>query len=169
MSIAAAMLPEFDQEMATTRKVLARVPDDKLDYKPHAKSMTFTQLASHIVEMVGWVGDTMNSDNFDFAPVDGPKWEAYAATSNADLLATFDKNAAAARAALAAGTDEAMMKTWSLLSGGNVMFSMPRVACIRGMLLNHVIHHRGQLSVYLRLNDIPVPSIYGPSADESGM
>jgi len=163
------MLPEFDQEMATTRKALERVPDGKFDYKPHAKSMTFNQLASHIVEMVGWVGDTMNSDNFDMAPPDGPKWEAYAAKSNADLLATFDKNAAAARAALSAGTDEAMMKTWSLLSGGNVLFSMPRVACIRGMLLNHVIHHRGQLSVYLRLNDIPVPSIYGPSADEGQM
>ncbi|MBL8219967.1 MAG: DinB family protein [Bryobacterales bacterium] len=169
MSIAASMLPEFDQEMATTRKVLERVPDDKLDYKPHAKSMTFTQLASHIAEMVGWVGDTMKEDSFDMAPVDGPKWEAYVAKSNADLLSTFDKNAAAARAALAAGTDEAMMKTWSLLSGGNVLFSMPRVACIRGMLLNHVIHHRGQLSVYLRLNDIPVPSIYGPSADEGQM
>ena len=79
MSIAASMLPEFDQEMATTRKVLERVPDDKLDYKPHAKSMTFSQLASHIVEMVGWVGDTMKEDNFDMAPVDGPKWEAYVA------------------------------------------------------------------------------------------
>jgi uncharacterized damage-inducible protein DinB len=169
MPIAASMLPEFDQEMATTRKVLERVPDDKLNYQPHAKSMTFNQLASHVAEMVGWIADTMKQDSFDMAPPDGPKWEAYVAQSNADLMATFDKNCAAAREALAAGTDEAMMKTWSLLSGGNVLFSMPRVACIRGMLLNHVIHHRGQLSVYLRLNDIPVPAIYGPSADEGQM
>ncbi len=119
--------------------------------------------------MVGWVADTMKSDSFDIAPVDGPKMEGYEAKSNSELLAAFDKSRDAARAALAAGTDEGMMATWSLLAGGKVLFSMPRVACVRGMLLNHVIHHRGQLSVYLRLNDIPVPSIYGPSADEGQM
>lgn len=169
MPIAASMLPEFDQEMATTRKVLERLPDDKLEYQPHAKSMTFGKLASHVAEMVGWLADTMKSDSFDLAPPGGEKFLPYAAKSKSELLATFDKNMAAARAALAEGTDEQMMVTWSLKSGGNVIFSMPRVACIRGMILNHIIHHRGQLSVYLRLNDIPVPSIYGPSADEGQM
>ena len=169
MPIAASILPEYDQEMATTRKVLERVPGDKFDYKPHEKSMTFGRLAGHVAEMVGWLEGTMKSDDIDIAPVDGPKFEAFAPTSTADLLAAFDKNRDAARAALAAGTDEAMMATWSLKSGGKVIFSMPRIACVRGMILNHIVHHRGQLSVYLRLNDIPVPSIYGPSADEGQM
>lgn len=169
MSIAASMIPEFDQEMATTRKVLERIPDDKLEYTPHAKSMSFARLAGHVAEMVGWLADTMKHDSFDVAPVGAPKFEAFVPKSNAELVAAFDKNREAAREALAAGTDEAMMRTWSLLSGGNVIFSMPRVACVRGMILNHIVHHRGQLSVYLRLNDISVPSIYGPSADEGQM
>ncbi|MFN7936856.1 MAG: DinB family protein [Bryobacteraceae bacterium] len=169
MPIAASLLPEFDQEMATVRKVLERIPDDKLEYTPHAKSMSFARLAGHVAEMVGWLADTMKHDSFDVAPADGQKFEAFVPKSSAELMAAFEKNSVAAREALAAGTDEAMMKTWSLLSGGKVLFSMPRVACVRSMILNHIIHHRGQLSVYLRLNDIPVPSLYGPSADEGQM
>ncbi|MBS1828497.1 MAG: DUF664 domain-containing protein [Acidobacteria bacterium] len=169
MPIAASLLPEFDQEMTTLRKVLVRIPDDKFAYKPHEKSMEFGRLAGHVAEMLGWLTETMKSDSVDIAPVDGPKFEAFVPKTNAELLAAFDKNCVAAREALAAGTDEAMMAPWSLKSGGKVVFTMPRVACVRSMILNHVIHHRGQLSVYLRLNDIPVPSLYGPSADEGQM
>ncbi|MEZ5366516.1 MAG: DinB family protein [Bryobacterales bacterium] len=167
MSIGQSLLPEFDQEMATTRRVLERVPFDKLDFKPHEKSMSMDHLANHIVTMTGWLPYTMQTDSLDLAPPDGPAWEPPPpAKTQAELLATYDKNVADSRAALAAATDEAMMQPWSLLRGGQAMFTMPRIGCVRGMILNHIIHHRGQLSVYLRLVDIPVPSIYGPSADE---
>ncbi len=169
MAISAAMLPEFDQEMATTRKVLERVSDSIFSYKPHAKSFTSVQLASHIVDMLGWLTGTMMSDSFDMNPPGGTPWTPWIAASNAELMAKYDEAAKAAREALAVADDAAMMKTWSLLNAGNTVFAMPRVACVRGMILNHIIHHRGQLSVYLRMNDIPVPSLYGPSADEGRM
>jgi len=153
--------------MASTRKTLERVPADKFDYKPHEKSFTMGRLAVHIAEMAGWGATTMKEDSFDVAPVNGPKYESPVFTSTEELVAFFDKNVAAFRAAVAETNDGAMMAPWSLLSGGKTMFSMPRVAVVRGMLLNHIIHHRAQLGVYLRLNDIPVPSIYGPSADEN--
>ncbi len=166
MSISASMLPELEMELATTRKCLERLPTDKFGWKPHEKSMTMAGLATHIANMLGWGADTCKSDSFDVAPVGGEPYKEDPAASTEDLLAKFDKNAAAFKAALATTTDEQMMVTWSLLSGGNVLFAMPRVACLRGMILNHIVHHRGQLTVYLRLNDIAVPSIYGPSADE---
>jgi uncharacterized damage-inducible protein DinB len=168
MSISASLLPEFDNEVATTRKCLERVPEDKFDWKPHDKSMTFGSLASHIAEMVSWTGSTIESDSFDMSPPDGPAYETFVAETQKELLETFDKNAAAARAAIAGAGDAEYVKPWSLLAGGNALFTMPKIAVIRTFVLNHVIHHRGQLSVYLRLNDIPVPSIYGPSADDSG-
>lgn len=169
MSISASLLPEFDQELANTRKVLARCPDDKFNYKPHPKSFDMGSLATHIANMLGWAVDTLKKDSFDVAPVGAPPYKEEPLKSQAELLEKFDKNVAAARAALAATTDEAFMAQWSLLAGGKVLFSMPRVAVIRSMILNHLIHHRAQLSVYLRLNDIPVPALYGPSADESAM
>src|SRR5262249_19673887 len=151
------------------RKVLERIPDGKLDYKPHTKSMEFGRLASHVAEMVGWMKDTISTDSFDVNPPGGQPYQFFFAKSNQDLMATFDKNVAEVRAALASASDAALMTPWSLKSGGQAVFTMPRIACIRGMLMNHTIHHRGQLSVYLRLNDLPVPAMYGPSADEGQM
>ena len=166
MKITDALLPEFDQEMATTRKCLARIPDDKHDFKPHAKSFTMGALAVHIATMVGWGMTTLQSDNFDFAPVGGKPWTPPEVKTNAELLALFDQGVAGLRAALVATDDSAMMKPWSLLSGGQSVFTMPRVAVLRGMIFNHLVHHRGQLSVYMRMCEIPVPALYGPSADE---
>ena len=167
MKISDALLPEFDHEMANTRKTLERVPDDKLAWKPHAKSFSMGALATHIVNMVGWTKDTIDKDSFDIQPPGAPPYKEEPAGSRQELLERFDKNRAAARAAIAGASDEHFMKTWSLLMGGQTIFSMPRIACVRSMLMNHTIHHRAQLGVYLRLNDIPVPAIYGPSADEA--
>lgn len=169
MTIANSLLPEFDQEMASTRKVLERCPDDKLDFKPHPKSFAMGALATHIANMLGWAVDTLKKDSFDVAPEGAPPYKEEPIKTNSELLAKFDKNVAAAREALAATTDEAFMNQWTLLAGGKPLFSMPRVAVIRSMIMNHLIHHRAQMTVYLRLNDIPVPAVYGPSADESLM
>ena len=168
MSISASMLPEFDMETANTRKTLERIPESAFNYKPHEKSFSMIALATHIANMYGWGADTMKSDSFDVAPVGGEPYKEEPATSVAALLKKLDDHAAAFRAGLATVTDEQMMATWSLLSGGNTLFAMPRVACVRGMIFNHIIHHRAQLTVYLRMNDIPVPALYGPSADEQG-
>ncbi len=169
MSIAAMLLPEFDQEMANTRKTLERVPDAKLDWKPHTKSFNMISLATHIANMAGWLKEIMTLDQLDIAPPGAPPYKEEPAKSSADLLEKFDRNVAAARAALEGTSDEAFGKPWSLLMTGNVIFSMPRAAVMRSMVMNHIIHHRAQLTVYLRLNDIPVPSLYGPSADEGRM
>ena len=165
MSIAQSLLPEFDQEMANTRKALERVPDNKLDYKPDPKSMTMGKLASHIAEMVGWTADTIQTPSFDVP--DGMK--PFEAKSRKELLDKLDQSVSAARAALAGVSDQTLMQDWTLRAGGNVMFSMPRIAVIRSMIMNHVIHHRAQLTVYFRLNGVPVPGMYGPSADEGQM
>jgi uncharacterized damage-inducible protein DinB len=167
MSISQSLLPELDHEASTTRKLLERVPADKFGWKPHEKSMAMGRLATHIAEMIGWISTTITTEKLDFAPPGGQPMVAYEPKSTADLVAYFDKNVAEAKAALPNATDQALMENWSLLSGGNVLFTMPRIACIRGMVMNHIIHHRGQLSVYLRLNNIPVPAMYGPSADEN--
>jgi uncharacterized damage-inducible protein DinB len=167
MAIKDALLPEFDHEMASTRKTLERFPENKSSWKPHEKSMTMGRLAGHLAELPGLVIPALTVESMDFRPPGGPPMKPTIATSTAELLALFDKNIAAARATLATATDEQMMKQWTLMAGGTTIFSLPRVAVIRSMVLNHIIHHRGQFSVYLRLNDIPVPSIYGPSADEN--
>ena len=162
MSIAQSLLPEFDQEMANTRKMLERVPDDKYSYKPDPKSMTMGRLATHVAEMPSWGVFTMQMDSLDLKG-DFPR---FTPTNGRELLAGFDKNIADARAAIAAASDEDFMKPWSLKMGDHVIFTMPRVAVIRSMVMNHIIHHRAQLSVYLRLNGVAVPGMYGPSADE---
>jgi uncharacterized damage-inducible protein DinB len=151
MKISDALLPEFDQEVATTRKCLARIPDDKFSYKPHPKSFDMISLAVHIATMLGWGVTTLQSDSFDYAPVGGEPYVPPVVKTNAELLALYDKGAADFRAALAVTENDAMMRPWSLLGGGKTMFTMPKVAVIRGMILNHIVHHRGQLSVYLRM------------------
>ncbi len=169
MSISASLLPELDQEMAGTRKTLERIPENKFDYRPHEKSFSMIALATHIANMLGWGRDTLASESFDISPVGGEPYKEEPAKSVAELLEKFDKNLAEFREALASADDKALMANWSLLSGGQTIFTMPRIACIRGMILNHLIHHRAQLGVYLRMNDVPVPALYGPSADEGGM
>ena len=169
MKISELLLPEFDQEMAKTRATLERVPEDKFAWKPHAKSMSMISLATHIVNMTGWTQDTMQKESFDVAPPGAPPYKEEPASSRKDLLEKFDKGVGTARTAIAGGSDEAFQKPWSLLAGGKVLFTMPRYSCIRGFVLNHIIHHRAQLGVYLRLNDVPVPATYGPSADEGNM
>lgn len=158
-----ALLPEFDHEMETTRRVLDRTPDDKLTWKPHEKSMSLGQLATHLATVTHWSQAIMGTDSFDVSSAP-PTPEL---KSRAEILAAFDKNVADCRKAIAASSDADMMKPWSLVSSGKTIFSLPRVAVFRSFILNHLIHHRGQFSVYLRLNNVPVPSIYGPSADES--
>ncbi|MBV8732754.1 MAG: DinB family protein [Acidobacteriia bacterium] len=167
MTISETLLPEFDNEMANTRKTLERVPDDKFDWKPHPKSFAMGPLAIHLATLVGWTNDTIAKDNFDVAPQGQSSNQPPAIKSRADLLKTFDEGVVKARTALAGASDEHLLKPWSLLAGGKTLMTMPRTAVIRSFVLSHVIHHRAQLGVYLRLNDIPVPSIYGPSADEN--
>jgi uncharacterized damage-inducible protein DinB len=169
MAIRDSILPEFDQEMSTTRKTLERVPEGKPDWKPHEKSMTLSRLAGHLAELPSFAAATFQSDSFDFNPPGGQPMAPTLMTSRSQLLEIFDKNVSAARNAISKASDEEMQKGWTLLSGGKTIFSMPRISMMRTMVLSHIIHHRGQLTVYLRLNQVPVPSIYGPSADEGSM
>jgi uncharacterized damage-inducible protein DinB len=163
MSIAQSLLPEYDQEMATTRRTLERVPEDKLSYKPDPKSMELGRLAGHIAEMVGWGAMTLQSDSIDIGTGD---FKPLAASSRSQLLSAFDQNVKDTRAALEKASDADLMKPWSLLSKGATMMTMPKIAVVRVFMMNHIIHHRAQLGVYYRLNGVPVPSVYGPSADE---
>jgi uncharacterized damage-inducible protein DinB len=168
MSISKSILPEFDHEMANTRKTLERVPDDKFSWKPHEKSMTLGGLATHLANIPSWTKNTFAADELDIAPPGAPPYKLEEAKSTAELLEAFDKHVASARAALEAATDENWQGKWSLLMTGKPIFTLPRTAVMRGFILSHSIHHRAQLGVYLRLLDVPVPSIYGPSADEGG-
>ncbi len=168
MTISKTILPEFDHEMANTRKTLERVPDDKFDWKPHEKSMTLGGLATHLSNIPGWTAMTFAGDELDIAPPGQPEYREDPKQSREEVLAAFDQNVASARAALEAATDENWQGKWTLLNRGNPIFTLPRAAVIRGFVLSHSIHHRAQLGVYLRLLDVPVPSIYGPSADEGG-
>lgn len=167
MSIVESLLPEFDQEMANTRKFLARVPDDRFDFQPHPKSFTMGKLAQHLATTPSWMVETMATDSLDYAPPGEPPMSLPEAQNQVQLLEIFDEGVARARAALANATDERLLQPWTLLGGGTLVFTMPRIAVIRSFVMNHTIHHRAQLGVYLRLNDIPVPGVYGPSADES--
>ena len=164
--LATAFLNELDNEAKVTRTVLERVPADKFDWKPHEKSMTFGRLASHVAEMFGWTKETLKSDVLDFSTMEYTPFEP---KSNEELLAFFDDHIAKAKAILAETSDETFLTNWTMRNGETEYFTMPKVAVMRSFVMNHIIHHRGQLSVYLRLNDIPVPSMYGPSADEGQM
>ncbi len=168
MSYGETILPEFDQEMASTRKVLERIPEDKLDWRAHPKSNTIGWNANHLAEIPGWVGGTIAELSWDIAPVGGERYQSPQLTTRQEILDLFDQNVAAARDAILSAKDEEMGKMWSLLEAGKPLITMPRAAVIRSFVLNHLIHHRAHLCVYLRLNDIAVPGMYGPSADDPG-
>ena len=161
------ILAELDHELAVTRKVLARVPDDKFDYQPHPKSMKLGQLASHIVNLLMFKQLFVQASERDFLDQNAPK-PPPSPTTTAELLARFDQFSANLRQALTDSSDEKLTENFQLRRGEQVLMERPKGAALRIMGLNHSIHHRGQLTVYLRLLDIPVPGVYGPSADEPG-
>ncbi len=168
MALRDTLLPEFDIEMANTRKSLERIPEEKLGWKPHPKSWALGELATHLANIPHWTALTLEQDSYDVTPPGAPPPRTPLAKSRQEVLASFDKNIASARAALAQATDEQLFKPWTLLAGGKTMMTLPRITVLRRFVLSHNIHHRAQLGVYLRLNDVPVLAIYGPSADESG-
>lgn len=168
MPLRDALLPEFDNEMATTQRVLERVPEDKLGWKPHAKSGTMAWLSGHVASLPNWAVIAMQTQEIDVAPKDGAEQKRSPTPGTSkELMAIFEKNKTAAREAIASASDEELMKPWTLMKGGEKIFTIPKIAVLRGFVMNHMIHHRGQLTVYLRLTDTPVPPVYGPTADES--
>jgi len=160
-----ALLPEFDHEMTLTRKLLERVPEDQFDWQPHTRSMSLGALSSHLANLPTFATVTMRGSEIDVSGFTPPA----PARSRQDLLATFDGTVAGARAALAGRTDAELLAPWTLKNGTHTIFSLPKASVLRSFVLNHIVHHRGQLTVYLRLRDVPLPSIYGPSADEGAM
>ncbi len=162
MTLADALLPEFDREMSTSRRVLERVPEDHLTWKPHPKSMSLGELSTHVANLPKWASLITVQSEFDVSGSDSPR----AVTSRAELLQRFDSAIAEARASLVGRTNAELLGPWTLKHAGHEVFTMPKAAALRGFFLNHLIHHRGQLTVYLRLRDVPVPPIYGPTADE---
>lgn len=166
MSLAALLLPELDAEFASTRKLLERVPQGRNEWRPHAKSMTLGRLAAHVADVPGYIPPTFARDSLDIAPPGAPPYQPPELTTVAALLRAFDRNAAAGRAALAAAPDGAFQQPWTFLYGGNTLWTRPRLDVYRSFCVNHLVHHRAQLGVYLRLLDIPIPAMYGPSADE---
>ena len=166
MAIAHSLLPEFEMEMANTRKTLERVPDEKFEFKPHPKSGSMGWLAGHLANLPLWAVMTLKDDSLDIAPAGGQQFKLPETKNRQQVLEVFDQNVADAKKGIAAATDEQLMRPWSLLKTGQTIMTMPKIAVLRSFVLNHIIHHRAQMGVYLRLNDLPVPSIYGPSADE---
>jgi uncharacterized damage-inducible protein DinB len=164
MAIHDMLLPEFDQEMANTRKMLESVPDDRFDFQPHQKSWKLNQLTGHLVDLPNWVTYTMNVEVLE---LDSGKFQPFVPTSRKELLEQFDKYVSEARTAIASATDEELNHIWSMKWEGKTVLTMPRVAVLRSMVMNHLIHHRAQLGMYLRLMNVAVPGMYGPSADET--
>ena len=164
--IAQSFIAEMKQEAAVARRCLERIPAENFDWKPHEKSMTFGRLATHVAEMFGWTKETLTQDVLDFATMEYKPLEP---SSNEELLAYFDKEVATAIDVLGNTSDETFFTEWTMRNGEQVYFTLPKIGVMRSFVMNHIVHHRGQLSVYLRLNDIPVPSLYGPSADEGQM
>ena len=160
------LLPEYDRETGTTRRVLNRVPEEAFGWKPHARSMTLGALAAHVAALPTWTAHVMNADSFDIETTQ-VDYDAHP-TSSAVLVATFGTNVARARDLLRNRSDAELRQPWTLKRGSRDIFTLPRIAMLRYFVLNHLIHHRGQLSVYLRQQDVAVPAIYGPSADEGG-
>ena len=165
MPIRDSLIPEYEMELKNTRKMLERVPMEKADWKPHEKSMSLGRLAVHVAEIPGWMTVTITTDELDFAKGYTPN----KAASNEELLKLFDDNAAKALDELKKASDETFLGNWTMRNGDHLYFTMPKVVVARGFAMNHLYHHRAQLSVYLRLLDVPVPGMYGPSADEGAM
>jgi len=163
LAISEALIPELQQEAAATRQLLERLPEDKLAWKPHDKSMPLGRLATHIAELPGWTKITLKQDVLDV--------EGFTQTileSVPEILELFDKNVAECIEILADTPDEEYSKTWAMTQGGKEVFAAPKGVVMRSFVMNHMVHHRGQLTVFLRLNDVPLPMTYGPSADETG-
>lgn len=166
MAVKDGLLPEYDHEMSVTRKLLERVPEQDFSWKPHDKSFSLGALAAHLVNIPTWTGAVVDLEAFDLAPTPAAAASRFPA-SRAELLAIFDKNVADARAKIASKADPELFTLWTFKKGGHVVFTMPRIAALRSFVMNHSIHHRGQLSVYLRLRNVPLPMMYGPTADEA--
>jgi len=167
MALNTMMLEELKQEAELTRKMLQRVPFDNPTWHPHEKSMTIQRLSSHVAEISVWMTRILDADGFDFAQFATlTPQQRFHAKDTAELLQKFEDMYAQASATLGRATDEALLANWSVIRGGQTIYTLPRIVAIRKWVFNHAIHHRGQLSVYLRLNNIPVPGMYGPSADE---
>lgn len=166
MPLRQTALGDLEPELATTRRVLERIPDEHLGWTPHPKSWTLGMLATHVANLITWQSTVLGTEGLDLAAV--PPAQA-APTSRDEILERFDGAAAGLRAAIGGATDEALMATWTLRKGDHVIMSQPRLAVFRTVGISHMVHHRAQLSVYLRLLDVPVPSMYGPSADEGNL
>ena len=167
MNIRDMLLPVFEREMANTRKLLERTPVEKADWKPHAKSMTMGRLAGHLAELPGFAAMIMKQDKLDLTAMVKEGRQPFIAASSSELLNRFDSSVAEARKALESASDQELSKVWSMELGGKTIVSMERYGVFQSIFLNHLVHHRAQLGVYFRLNDIPLPGLYGPSADES--
>ena len=165
-SLNAALIAELQHEATTTRTILERIPEDKFEWQPHEKSMTFGRLAVHVAEMFAWTQTTLETPELDF---EATPFEPFEPKTNAELLDYFDKCVKESITSLENAKNETFMEDWSMRNGEEIYFTMPRIQVLRTFCMNHIYHHRGQLTVYLRLNDIPVPPIYGPSADEGKM
>ncbi len=163
-SVKQVALGDMEHELTRTRVALERIPEEHLDWKPHRKSWSLGELATHISNLPNWAAFTIEGDGLDMAETGPPN---VALESREAVLANFDTSSAAMRQAIRAADDRKLSETWTLRNGGETIFSMPKVAVLRSFVLSHIIHHRAQLTVYLRLLDVPVPSIYGPSADET--
>ena len=166
MTIAEDFLADFEVEMANTRRMLECIPDDALEFQPHSKSMSLGRLAGHIAEMARWGTDTAEADELDIQPPTGDGYKPLTAESRASALEFFDRGVAEAAEAIGRVSDDSMGAAWTLKAHGNPIFTLPRITVLKRMVLSHIIHHRAQLSVYLRMNDVAVPGMYGPSADE---
>ena len=162
-----AFLNEFDHEMRQTRKLLERVPDDRLEFRPHPRSKTLGALALHVAGIPSWTSNLLGEASYDLGPdLATRERERALPKDNAEILATFDASVAKARAHIEAQSEDDLKSKWSLRKGTETVVTLPRAAVLRQFLMNHLVHHRGQLTVYLRMLDIPVPALYGPSADE---
>jgi uncharacterized damage-inducible protein DinB len=159
------LLPEFDEEMKNTRKILECVPDGKFDYRPHPKSMTMREVATHVAGLPSWTNFTLDVEELDL----NPDFKQDVTNTRAELLALFDKSVTSARAKIEAASDADWQVIWTFKVQGKVFWQMPRSVVMRSSIMNHLIHHRAQLGVYLRLNDVAIPGMYGPSADEMNM
>jgi uncharacterized damage-inducible protein DinB len=166
MPIARTVLGEFNHEMANTRKVLERVPEEQAGWKPHPKSYSLGELAAHIANIPNWVVSVMKQDELDFDPPGGTKRAKSVFDTRNTLLKQFDESVVAAVSAIADASDDDLKNPWALKNRGMEVFKLPRIVVLRSFIMNHMIHHRGQMTVYLRLKNVPLPAIYGASADE---